>query len=58
MKPADQLRLAFRKIKRNAIGFRDGQTITIDSGANSETAVVASIRRFGATAITVVYGTS
>jgi len=37
----------------NAIGFRDGQTITIDSGANSETAVVASIRRFGATAITV-----
>src|SRR5208283_4516540 len=37
----------------SAIGFTEGQTITIDSGANSETAVVASIRRFGATTITV-----
>jgi hypothetical protein len=26
-------------------GFREGQTITIDSGANAETAVIASIRR-------------
>ena len=37
----------------SAAGFRDGQTITIDSGANSETAVVASVRRFGPPAITV-----
>ncbi len=37
----------------NAMGFRDGQTITIDSGANAETAVVTSIRRFGATTVTV-----
>lgn len=37
----------------NAIGFRKGQTITIGSGANYETAVVASIRSFGATAINV-----
>ena len=37
----------------NAIGFRNGQTIMIDSGTDSETAVVASIRGFGATTITV-----
>src|ERR1019366_3589309 len=37
----------------NAIGFRDGQTITIDSGANSETAVISSVRRFGGTTITI-----
>jgi hypothetical protein len=30
-------------------GIRVGQTITIDSGANCETAVVVSINRFGAT---------
>ena len=36
----------------NAMGFRDGQTITVDSGANAETAVVASVRR-PATAITI-----
>jgi hypothetical protein len=35
------------------MGFRDGQTIAIDDGANSETAVVASVRRFGRAAITV-----
>jgi hypothetical protein len=37
----------------SAIGFSNGQTVTIDDGANSETAVVASIRRFGGTSITV-----
>jgi len=37
----------------NANGFRDGQTITIDSGENAETAEVLSVRRFGATSITV-----
>jgi hypothetical protein len=37
----------------SAIGFRDDQTITIDDGANSETAVVASVRRFGPSTITV-----
>jgi hypothetical protein len=37
----------------NPIGFRDGQTITVDSGANAETAVVASIRRFGGGSIIV-----
>jgi hypothetical protein len=37
----------------SAIGYRDGQTVTIDSGSNYETAVVASIRRFGASSITV-----
>ena len=37
----------------NAIGFRDGQTISIDTGANAATAVIASIRRFGASSITV-----
>ncbi|HET8826758.1 MAG TPA: alpha-N-arabinofuranosidase, partial [Terriglobales bacterium] len=37
----------------SAIGFRVGQSITVDSGDNSETAVVANIRRFGATSITV-----
>ena len=36
-----------------AIGFRDGQTITIDNGASSETAIVASIRAFGPATITV-----
>jgi hypothetical protein len=35
------------------IGFREGQTITIDSGADSETAVIASMRRFAGAAITV-----
>jgi hypothetical protein len=34
-------------------GFSKGQTITIDSGANSETAVVSSIRGFGAARLTV-----
>jgi hypothetical protein len=34
-------------------GFSEGQTITIDSGANSETAVVASITRFPVMSITV-----
>jgi hypothetical protein len=38
----------------NVIGFSVGQTITIDSGANSETAVIASITRSrGAATITV-----
>jgi non-reducing end alpha-L-arabinofuranosidase len=37
----------------NANGFRDGQKITIDSGEDTETAEVLSIRRFGATSITV-----
>jgi hypothetical protein len=35
-------------------GFGKGQTITIDEGANSETAVVSSIRARGAPSITVV----
>ena len=30
-------------------GFSKGQTITIDTGANSETAVVSSVRRSGVT---------
>ena len=34
-------------------GFRDGQTITIGDGANSEEAVIASVRRFGGAEITV-----
>jgi len=34
-------------------GFRDDQTITIGSGADIETATIASVRRFGANAITV-----
>ncbi|HEY3707232.1 MAG TPA: arabinofuranosidase catalytic domain-containing protein [Terracidiphilus sp.] len=33
----------------STIGFREGQTITIDSGGNSETAVIASVRRMGPT---------
>jgi len=37
----------------SAAGFSNGQTITIDSGTNSETAVIAAITRFGGTAITV-----
>ena len=37
----------------NSAGFSEGQTITIDSGAASETAVVASVQRFPAAAITV-----
>ena len=37
----------------SAIGFRDGQTITIDSGANSEMALIVRVRRFGPTTITV-----
>jgi predicted trehalose synthase len=37
----------------NAFGFRPGQTITIESGASSEMAVVASGGRRGAPAITV-----
>jgi len=37
----------------SGIGFREGQTITIDSGANSETAVISSVRRFGGATITV-----
>ena len=39
-----------------ASGFSEGQTITIDSGANAETAVVASIARFPAPAIHVKAG--
>jgi hypothetical protein len=35
------------------MGFREDQTIAIDDGANSETAVVASVRRFGPAAITI-----
>ena len=35
-------------------GFSKGQTITIDEGADSETAVVSSIRARGASTITVV----
>jgi hypothetical protein len=34
-------------------GFSKGQTITIDSGENSETAIVSSIRDFDAARITV-----
>jgi hypothetical protein len=37
----------------DATGFSKGQKITIDSGANSETAIISSIREFGAAAITV-----
>jgi non-reducing end alpha-L-arabinofuranosidase len=37
----------------SAIGFSDGQTVTIDIGANGETAVIASIRRFGGATLTV-----
>jgi hypothetical protein len=37
----------------NAFGFRPGQTITIDGGANSETAVVVSTPRRGAPTLTV-----
>jgi non-reducing end alpha-L-arabinofuranosidase len=36
-------------------GFSDGQTISIDNGTNSETAVIVSIRRFGADTITVAH---
>ncbi|MBV8729623.1 MAG: hypothetical protein JO336_07420, partial [Acidobacteriia bacterium] len=36
-----------------AIGFRNGQTITIGSGTDSETAVIASVPRFGAASITL-----
>jgi len=35
------------------IGFSEGQTITIDSGTVSETAVVASINWWGGATITV-----
>jgi hypothetical protein len=34
-------------------GFSEGQTITIDSGANSETAVIASILPWGSPSIGV-----
>jgi hypothetical protein len=34
-------------------GFSEGQTIMIDGGANSETAVVGSIRPWGAPSITI-----
>jgi hypothetical protein len=37
----------------NAIGLHRGETITIGSGANSETAVIAATRGFRATAIDV-----
>jgi len=37
----------------NVVGFSEGQTITIDSGANAETAVIASINRWGGATITV-----
>jgi hypothetical protein len=35
------------------VGFSPGQTITIDSGANHETAVVVSTTRWGGARITV-----
>ena len=35
-------------------GFRDGQTILIGNGTDSETAVVDSVRRFGGNMIIVV----
>ena len=37
----------------SAEGFSAGQTITIDAGTNSETAVVAAAARRGATTITL-----
>jgi len=37
----------------SGIGFREGETISIDSGANLETAVIAAVRRSGGAAIMV-----
>jgi hypothetical protein len=37
----------------DATGFGKGQKITIDSGANSETAIISLIREFGTATITV-----
>jgi hypothetical protein len=37
----------------NVTGFRKGEEITIDNGANAETAVVSSVRGFGGGTITV-----
>jgi hypothetical protein len=36
-----------------AFGFREGQTITIDAGANAETAVIAAIRPYNPASISV-----
>ncbi len=49
----DNFRFARQPPRASALGFRDGQTITIDSGANAETAVIVSFRRFGAPTMTV-----
>ena len=38
---------------RNVNGFRNGQTITIDTGAEAETAEVSQVRRFGPGVITL-----
>jgi hypothetical protein len=37
----------------NVTGFKKGEAMTIDSGANAETTVVSSVRGFGGETITV-----
>jgi hypothetical protein len=37
----------------SGFGFNEGQAITIDSGANAETATVASVTRFPAARLTI-----